>query len=788
MAIDDRGRLYVSPQGAAPDGDLMRVTLDAAGKVAKTDWVNLKVGAAMGMLWAFDSLYVSGQGPDGQGIYRLRDTNGDGDLDEAKLFKKIPGGAGEHGAHAMVLAPDGKSIYVAHGNATPILEGIAPESPHQRWQEDTFLPRIMDPVATFFDKLKAPYGQIYRTDEMGTRWELVAGGFRNHYDIDFNTDGELFTYDSDMEWDVNLPWYRPTRILHIVSGAEFGFREGNTKWPQWYPDSCGAVVDVGLGCPTGVKFGTRSNFPSRYRSAFFVMDWTFGRILAVHMRPKGASYTAENPLPSPYDLHGPNESVDVEAFVSGKALPVTDLEFGKDGAMYFTTGGRGTQAGLYRVSHVAGQGDAPEAGSAQATESRKARQMLETFHGKERDEAVDALWGKLGDGDRTLRYAARVALESQPVAKWRERALAEKDVKAGLTGLLALARVGSQSDQESLLKALAKWPMDSLDEEWKLNKLRVVELSFIRQGRPGDDLKNLAIEKLGKQYPAKSYALNRELSQLLVWLDAPDVVDKTLALLRSSAEPAEQVWFANVLREAKAWTPAQRAQYFAWFNKAREFKGGNSFGKFVDRIKELALANVPDSERAALADILNAAPVSPKRAAPAVVRAFQRAWTVADLAGDLDAAGKGRSFARGKEIFASTLCAQCHHFGADGGNVGPDLSAVGNRFSRRDLLEAIVEPSKAVSEQYGSYLITMKEGPSYAGQIVEETDAALTLVVDPITGKRERLRKDAVLAREMSKTSLMPPGLINVLTKDEVFDLLAYLENGGNEKAPAYSK
>jgi hypothetical protein len=214
------------------------------------------------------------------------------------MWKAVPGGNGEHGAHALVLGPDGKSIYIVHGNSTPLIDGIAPDSPYSNYREDDLLPRVMDPVATFFDKIKTPYGYVLRTDENGTKWELLAGGFRNPYDIDFNADGELFTYDSDMEWDVGLPWYRPTRVLHVVPGGEYGFREGSAKWPAWYPDSLPAAVDIGLGCPTGVKFGTRSNFPEKYRRAFFIMDWTFGRILAVQLHPRGASYTASMDEPA----------------------------------------------------------------------------------------------------------------------------------------------------------------------------------------------------------------------------------------------------------------------------------------------------------------------------------------------------------------------------------------------------------------------------------------------------------------------------------------------------------
>ena len=374
------------------------------------------------------------------------------------------------------------------------------------------------------------------------------------------------------------------------------------------------------------------------------------------------------------------------------------------------------------------------------------------------------------------------------MAEWRDHALSCTEHSEALTYLLALARVGSKEDQEPLLKALTKFPLDSLDEEWKLNKLRVIEVSLIRQGRPSEEMVKLGIEKLSRQYPAKSFDLNRELSQLLVWLDAPDVVEKTLALLRATPEHAEQIWYANVLREARQWTPAQREQYFAWFNSAAEYKGGNSAGKFILRIREEALKKVPDDQREHLAAMLETKPAPTAPPPPAVARNFQKAWTVADLTPDLPQAAKGRNFARGKEIFASVQCAQCHHFGKDGGNVGPDLSAVGNRFNAHDLLEAIVEPSKVISEQYASVVITMKDGGVFSGLIAEEDNHRLCVITDAVAGKKEWLRLGQIASREVSKVSLMPPGLINVLTKEEVLDLLAFLASGGDEKAEAFSR
>lgn len=802
MAVDDKGRLYISAQGKQippePPFDVdpvLRVTLKPdGGGVERIEPVPLPVGGAMGMLWAFDSLYVSGVGPDGQAIYRLFDTNHDDALDKLTLFKKVPDGWGEHGAHALVVGPD-NLLYIAHGNSTSLVEGVAADSPHRNWAEDDLLPRIMDPVATFFDKLKVPYGHVYRVDPDGKRWELFAGGFRNQYDIDFNPAGELFTFDSDMEWDVGLPWYRPTRILHVTSGAEFGFREGTAKWPAYYPDSLGAAVNIGLGSPTGLKFGTKSNFPEAYRFALFALDWTYGRVLAIHMKPAGATYVADNPLPNPYYLERANSSPDVEEFMTGKGMPVSDLEFGPDGAMYLIVGGRGLQSGLYRVTYTGTQDSPPKLGDPQGKPDlsmHKLRRRLEVFHGKRDRKAVEAAWPHLGSNDRHIRYAARIALEGQPVNQWMSRAFEEKDPRAALTALLALGRVGDPETQQPLLQALAKFPLDSLDEPLKLDKLRVIQLSFIRQGRPSDDLVKLAIDKLGRQYPAESFALNRELSQLLVWLEAPDVVEKTLGLMHESQDPAEQIWYACVLREAKGWTPAQRTAYFSWFNQAAAFKGGNSLPKFVLAIRDQAMAKLSDQEKRQVAASVkppaDATPAARAPAAPAVVRELKQEWTMADLEPELPGASAGRDFARGKEIFASLQCLACHRFANEGGGVGPDISAVSSRFSRRDLLESIIEPSKVISEQYASYLIKTKKGETFAGQIVDENNDHLILVTDPLNDKREKIGAHRITLRKMSPVSSMPANLLDVLTKDEVLDLLAYIESAGNPNAAVFDK
>jgi putative heme-binding domain-containing protein len=397
----------------------------------------------------------------------------------------------------------------------------------------------------------------------------------------------------------------------------------------------------------------------------------------------------------------------------------------------------------------------------------------------------------LGNSDRHVRYAARIAIEGQPVEQWASKALDEQAPLAAMTALLALSRVGGKEHQEPVLKALAKFPMDSLNEPLKLDKLRVIEVSFIRQGRPPQAMAERAIEKLSRQYPARSFALNHELSQLLVWLDAPDVVGKTLELMKASQDPAEQIWYAYVLREAKQWTPDQRMAYFSWFPRSTQIKGGNSLQKFLGRIRDLAMTSVPDGEKqpieamltqeqAKLAAAANAAATTQR--APAVQRQFQKTWTVADLEPELPKVASGRNFERGKEIFTSLQCAACHRFNNEGGGLGPDISAVGNRFSHRDLLESIIDPSKVISDQYASFMVKTKKGQVYVGQIAEENNDNIKLITDPLTGASELINQMNVKEKRISPVSTMPTGLIDVLTVDEVYDLLAYIETGGKGK------
>ena len=777
MTFDHKGRVIAGHERGA----LYRVTPPRDGKpiavekletpAVKVGDVEVDVGAAQGLLYAFDSLYVMINRGNTSGMYRLRDTDGDDRYDRAELLKKLEG-SGEHGPHAIVLSPDGKRLFCVAGNFTQIPGGIdVNNAAHRNWAEDILLPRLPD-GGGHDPHVMAPGGWVASCDPDGRDWNLLCAGLRNTYDIAFNPDGELFGFDSDMEWDTGSAWYRPTRVNHLVSGAEYGWRNGSGKWPAYYPDSLGGI-NIGWSSPTGVVFGTGAKFPEKYQRAFYIQDWAYGKMYAVHLAPNGASYGGT-----------------FEEFLSGKPLPVTDTAIGPDGALYFTIGGRGAQAGLYRVSYVGSESTAPAkpVHDSAAAEARGLRHKLEAFHTKHDPAAVEFAWPHLDSPDRSIRYAARVAVEHQDPKLWQARALAETRVTALNQALVALVRAKPDQPAAVVTDALARVPLDRVTEEQALEALRVYGLAFIRMGRPDAATAAKVAARLDVVFPSPSEAVNRELCQLLVYLESPGAVAKSMKLLGEALTQEEQVHYVVTLRNAKqGWTPELRRQYFGWINLAQQkFAGGHSFRPFLDNVRRDAVATLAPDEKAALEEVLKGAQteVALRETKP---RQYVHHWQMEDIVPLLGQAERGRSFESGKAALEAAQCLKCHRFNGEGGSTGPDISGVGNRFNARDLLEAILLPSKVVSDQYQNTRVATKDDV-IVGRIERDEPDRLVIRTHPLAGTTVEVKKSAITDQRPDKLSMMPEGLVSVLTKEEVLDMLAYLRSGGKAGDQAFAK
>lgn len=794
LCVGPKGDLIASDQY----GYLWRITPPPLGQPegSKVTRINLNAGKAHGLLWAFDSLYFMGgefdpndpksKKDDTRSLWRARDTKGTGQFDEVKKLATFDR-SGEHGPHAIVLSPDGKKLYVACGNHTP-----TPDFPKallpKTWQEDQLLPRMWD-ANGHARGILAPGGFIASCDPDGANLEIVSGGYRNIYDFAFDGNGEIFTYDSDMEWDMGMPWYRPTRIIHATSGSEFGWRSGSGKWPDYYPDSLPATVNVGPGSPTGIVFGAGAKFPAKYQRAMFAMDWSFGTLYAVHLQPQGASYRAEK-----------------EVFLSGNALPLADLVVRpQDGALYFVVGGRGTASALFRVTYTGHESTEP-AGPLPLTDLQKQRREIEAHHHDGDPAAVAAAWPLLDHPDRYLRYAARIALEHQPVAQWQEQALSEKRPHALREAILALARSGAdKSLAPRLIDQLLTQDWAGLDTPAKLDWLRACGLVFIRLGEPEPAVAQKLLARLDAQFPAPDDFVNRELARLLIYLKSPTIVAKaiegmekakdapeeavseaqlarggryTAAIVEMQKQPShkQQIYYAFNLRAATVgWTPALYDRYFAWFAQALAWKGGNSFAGFLRNARDEVLATIAepvDRERLlALATSTSAALRElPRAKGPGKAYALDdfKGLTLDDL--------KKRDLAHGHEMYQAALCATCHRFGTEGGGGGPDLTGVGGRMTPNDLLTAIIDPSKDISDQFAFTEYHLKSGDVINGRVAREDAKSLYIMTTLLAPEAlTPVAKGAVKLQVLSKVSPMLPGMLNQLNRDEALDLLAFL-------------
>ena len=314
MTIAPDGRVIVSGRGYVS----ILVDDDEDGRADRAlPFAEGPEDGAMGLLWEGDSLFVVGDG----GLRRHRDADGDGRADgPSELIRAMTTG-GEHDAHAVRRGPDGW-LYVMIGNFAGIDASYAslPTSP------------IAEPVA----------GCLVRFPPDFDGSEIVADGFRNTYDFDFDPDGEVFAYDSDNERCVSLPWYEPTRFYHVVPGGHHGWlapqRTETWRLPPWAEDVVPPVSPIDRGSPTGVVCYRHEAFPERYRGGFFLLDWTFGRVFFARPRREGASYVAEP---------------EVFLQATGSAgYAWTDAEVHPEsGDLYLSIGGRGTRGAVYRVRY-----------------------------------------------------------------------------------------------------------------------------------------------------------------------------------------------------------------------------------------------------------------------------------------------------------------------------------------------------------------------------------------------------------------------------------------------------
>lgn len=782
MAFDPQGRLTI----AREDQGLLRLTFGANPQEQLVETIDDSLKECRGLVYAHGALYANANNL--KGLYKLTVSADGNTFGAPELLREFPGGVG-HGRNDLALGPDGL-IYSIHGDSVSLP------------QHD-----LTDLTSPFRDGSSAgPIGQghLVRCDKDGKNWELVATGLRNPFGIDFNANGDLFTYDADAEFDMGAPWYRPTRLNHLTPGADFGWRALTGKWPPYEldrPDNALPVATIGKGSPTAVKFGTRSQFPEPWKNALFILDWAYGRIVACHLYPRGGSYQACS-----------------QVFLQGRPLNVTDLDFGPDGAMYFVTGGRKTESSLYRVRWVGRK----ESATAQANRKhepthqqrrrnkwtaaqRKTRHELESMLTGAAPITSETVWTNLGNSDPSIRRAAVAVLEKQPVDTWNSAAITEQEPRVAASALLSLSRslltaetaAGVVKGRSKVLQSLLQLPVSELDLSTQLSVLQTFGLCLQNEQLLSEQLITEVLNHLQgwlrseTESTAAKFApvgaggsVAAKLSRLVMQLRPAVANPNVVSLLNRSTDQHSQIFYLFLLRTASTgWQRPDRIRFFELLNTVEQsFLGGDGMPGFLKKIREEALQTLSEAERSEFADLMSP---SADDAQPAlqVVRSHVRDWKVGDIAEILQADEKrSGNIENGGRLFEEVLCSRCHRMGHRGGVVGPDLTSAANRFSRHDLLKSILAPSDVVAEKYRGVTVQTIDGKTVTGRVVASGDyrsPSIRIATDPLNPSQfTEILKANIEDHQPAQVSPMPTGLLSSLTKEDILDLLTFLVEG----------
>ena len=322
MEFNEFGKLLLSREG----GPLM--IADPSKPAGHQDRIHVycdEVNSCRGILPLNGSVYVTANSHEGLGLYELNDAKNTGKLTVARQLLSFSGKSNEIGPLGIQLGPEGM-LYVVVSNGCKVIQPFAPTSPFKNFHNRSIVPELDG------QNEKSTGGSIVRVSLDGKKVERVAGGIHNTQDLVLDANGEIFIHDSDTGSDMGLTWHRPSFAYHVPAGADLGWRSGWSTFPTYFVDQTPAMASTGRALPTGAVQYEHQQFPKKYHGSIFFADWSQGRILAAKPLPNGAGFTAK---PQP--------------FLAGRPLNVSDLAVGKDGYLYFCTGGRGTEGGVYSV-------------------------------------------------------------------------------------------------------------------------------------------------------------------------------------------------------------------------------------------------------------------------------------------------------------------------------------------------------------------------------------------------------------------------------------------------------
>ncbi len=325
LAFDGQGRLLVG------DGNAIRRLKDADNDGVFDSFEVIATGLGwrgpQGLLVYRDRLYAVG----GDGIQLFEGYgSASGLVHKGRIGQPFRTG-GDHEGHTILRGHDGH-LYFISGDGGGTLNRL-------------HITEASSPV--LFERAAS----VFRISPDGKRWECVSAGGRNPPNLGQNYLGDLFSFDSDMEWHVGLPFWRPVRLNHWLVGGDQGWQEVGA-YPPYYIDNLPGILDVGRGSPTWGVFYEHTQLPEPYRDAFLVCDYrwkresddqytTSGRLVSFSLAREGAHWKAKmetlaRPKPDARDASGKPIS-----------FALVDVEVAPDGSLFLSDHNQG----IWRITY-----------------------------------------------------------------------------------------------------------------------------------------------------------------------------------------------------------------------------------------------------------------------------------------------------------------------------------------------------------------------------------------------------------------------------------------------------
>jgi len=171
--------------------------------------------------------------------------------------------------------------------------------------------------------------------------------------------------------------------------------------------------------------------------------------------------------------------------------------------------------------------------------------------------------------------------------------------------------------------------------------------------------------------------------------------------------------------------------------------------------------------------------------------AVQRVWTVKELLPSVADLGTGHDWAQGRELFRKAGCGLCHALGSEseGTGLAPDLTGVASTFTRDAILQSIIEPSATINGRFFQTTFTLRNGEKVTGTVVDVADGKIQVAPVMMNPQATVAIAEAdVQSEQPSPVSAMPAGLLNAFTREQVIELMAFLDAGGDRAAAVYKK